>query len=67
MMTPTQLSDLPVEGAADRSAMKGQPGKTVVAHSVAAKQKTRDLVPLEREDILTHATLQHLETEEQHY
>lgn len=31
----TQLRDLPVEGAADRSPVEGQPGQTVVAHRVA--------------------------------
>lgn len=56
----TQLSDLSVEGAADRSAMEGQPGQTVMAHCVTAQQETRDLVPLEGEDVLTHTTLQHL-------
>lgn len=60
MLVLTQLSDLSVEGAADRSPMQGQPGQTVVAHRVAAEQQARDLVPLEGEDVLTHTTLQHL-------
>lgn len=57
----TQLSDLSVEGAANCSAMEGQPSKTVMTHRVPTEQKTRDFVPLEREDILTNSTLQHLE------
>lgn len=31
----TQLCDLPIEGAADRSPVEGQPGQTVMANSVA--------------------------------
>ena len=57
----TQLSDLSVEGAADRSAVQGQPGETVVAHCVSAEQQARDLVPLQGEDVLAHTALQHLE------
>lgn len=58
----TQLSDLSVEGAAYRSAMEGQPGETIMAHCVTTEQKTRHLVPLKREDVLTHTALQHLLT-----
>lgn len=57
----TQLSNLPVEGAANRPPVEGQPGQAVMAHCVTAEQKARNLVPLEREDVLTHATLQHLQ------
>lgn len=57
----TQLCDLPVEGAADRSPVEGQPGQTVVAHRVATEQETGHLVPLQREHILAHTALQHLE------
>lgn len=53
----TQLSNLPVEGAANRPPMEGQPGQTVMAHCVTAEQKARNLVTLEGEDVLTHATL----------
>lgn len=42
----TQLRDLSVEGTADRSAMEGQPGETVMAHGVTTQQKTRDFIPL---------------------
>lgn len=56
----TQLSGLPVEGAADRPPMEGQPGETIMTHCVTTEQKTRDLVPLEGEDVLTHTTLEHL-------
>lgn len=40
--------------------MEGQPGQAVMAHGVSTQQKTRDLVPLEGEDILADTTLQHL-------
>lgn len=56
----TQLSDLSVKGAAHCSAMEGQPGETIMAHGMTTQQKTRDLIPLEREDVLTDATLQYL-------
>lgn len=56
----TQLSDLSVEGAAHRSAMEGQPGETIMTHGMTTQQKTRDLIPLEREDVLTDATLEYL-------
>lgn len=61
----TQLSDLSVEGAADRSAMEGQPGETVMAHRVTTQQKTRDLIPLQGEHILADTTLQHLQNNTQ--
>lgn len=61
----TQLCGLSVEGAADRSAMQGQPGETVMAHRVTAEQQAWDLVSLEGEDVLTHATLQHLQEAKQ--
>lgn len=41
--------------------MQGQPGETIVAHRVTTEQEARDLVSLEGEDVLTHATLQHLQ------
>lgn len=41
--------------------MKGQPGQTIMAHCVTTEQKTGDLVPLEREDVFTHTTLEHLQ------
>lgn len=57
----TQLSDLSVEGAADGSAMEGQPGETVMAHRVTTQQKAGDLVSLQGEHILADTTLQHLQ------
>lgn len=60
MLLLTQLSDLPVKRAAHCSPMKGQPGQTIMANCVTTEQKTGDLVPLEREDVFTHTTLQHL-------
>lgn len=45
--------------------MQGQPGETVMAHRVAAEQQAWDLVSLEGEDVLTHATLQHLQEAKQ--
>lgn len=57
----TQLGDLSVEGAAHRSPVEGQPGQTVMTHSVTAEKKTRNLIALKGEDVLTHTTLQHLE------
>lgn len=57
----TQLGELSVEGAPDRPAAEGQPGQTVVAHGVTAEQQARDLVPLQREDVLAHTALENLE------
>lgn len=56
----TKLRDLSVEGAAHRPAVERQAGQTVMADGVAAEQQPRYLVSLEREDVFTDPTLQHL-------
>uniref|UniRef100_A0A8C2XW08 peptidylprolyl isomerase n=1 Tax=Capra hircus TaxID=9925 RepID=A0A8C2XW08_CAPHI len=51
---------LPIKRATDCSSMKRQPSETVMTDCMATKQKARNFVSLQRKDIFTNSTFQHL-------
>lgn len=56
----TQFSDLSVERTTHGSAVEGQPGKAVMADSVATQQQPGNFVPLQRKHIFTDPALKNL-------